>query len=204
MARKQLEAYNSTKAERREQKRHRAPQAAIYDRKATDTPRGVSQGVTRVACPSGDGSKLEVTRNLRGDVLAQMQEKREIDEHQFLAGRHWEGLWKRAEIGGVKAMDTTKEPVDGGGQNYEPLTDKQRMAVREMRRAEAALGSRGAVLVNLVLCRGWSITMIAEHMGAATKRDKLFYGRMFRDCLDVMAVEFGYADRKLLDGAVAR
>lgn len=195
-----------TKAERREMRRARqkSPLAPVHDRRATELTSGVIPAVSAVPCPSGDGTTISVIRNMRGDILAQMRDKEEINEHQFLAGRHWEGLWKRAEIGGVKAMDTTKEPVDGGGQNYEPLTDKQRMAVREMRRAEAALGLRGAVLVNLVLCRGWSITAIAEHMGAATKRDKLFYGRMFRDCLDVLAVEFGYADRKLLDGAVAR
>ena len=199
MARKQLEAYQLTKAERREQRRQKAPVTPVHDRRATDAPKGVIPAATDVPCPSGDGTRLRVIRNIRGDVLATMLDKGEISAHQFDAGRRWERHWQDAEIGGIKAMDTTKEPVDGRGQSYEPLTDKQRVAVRALRSAEARLGVRGSVLVNLVLGRGWSIRAIAEHMGSSTARERLFYGRMFRDCLDILAVEFGLADRKLLD-----
>lgn len=196
MARKQLEAFAQHKAGQRE-KRTRAPVEPVHDRMATDLAKGVIAAATRVPCPSGDGSTLTVIRNIRGDTLAALRSRNQIDEHQYMAGRHWETVWRHAEIGGVKAANPMKEPVDGGGVIVEPITDRQRKAVSDLRRADADLGIKGAVLIRSVLGRGISLDAIAKDVGTGTERDRVYFGRLFRDCLDTLAVTFCYADRKL-------
>ena len=196
MARKQLEAFAQHTANKRE-KRVRAPVESIHDRRATEFAKGVIPAATRVPCPSGDGTLLDVIRNIRGDTLAALRSRKQIDEHQYLAGRHWETVWRYAEIGGIKAANPMKEPVDGGGGIVDPLTDRQRKAVSELRRADADLGIKGAVLIRNVLGRGIGLDAIAKNAGSGTERDRVYFGRLFRDCLDTLAVTFCYADRKL-------
>lgn len=199
---KQTPAHLLTKAEKREQKRthragHKSPSAGIHDRLATDMPKGVRPVAVLVPCPSGDGSTLRVYRNVRGDTLAQMRCRGQIDEHQYEAGRMWQRFYEDAEIGGIKAMDTTKEPVDGGGQLADPLTEKVRRAVKALARADAAVGFHHIGLIRDVLGSGRTIAELAELRGMTSKADKEYLGRLFRGCLDALAVAFGLADRKL-------
>ncbi len=84
-----------------------------------------------------DDARIRVTRNVRGDPLGALWARRQIDEHQFIAGRHWQHLLEEAGTAGVRALDTTKERVDGGALSFEGLTDRQRRAARELRRAVA-------------------------------------------------------------------
>jgi len=196
LAKKQLEAYTRHKAERKPTRR--PAEVKVFDRRSLDNPKGVIPSEDEIRGPlDGPHERSAVIRNLRSDVLAQMKARRQIDECQYAAGRHWEALWERAEIGGIKAMDTTKEPVDGHGETAEPLTDRQRSAVRDLRRADSDLGIRGATLVRLVLGRRLTVEQIAVEYANGSHHDKLYFGRLFRDCLDVLAISFGYADRRL-------
>jgi hypothetical protein len=196
LAKKQLEAYTRHKAEKKPTRR--PAEVKVFDRRSLDNPKGVIPSEDEIRGPlDGPHERSAVIRNLRSDVLAQMKARRQIDECQYAAGRHWEALWERAEIGGIKAMDTTKEPVDGGGETAEPLTDRQRKAVRDLRLADGDLGVRGAVLVRRVLGRRETIRYIASEFANGSKHDELYFGRLFRDCLDVLSISFGYADRRL-------
>jgi len=192
MARKQLEAYNLHQTSKREN-RHRAPQAPVHDRIATDAPKAALTGVTRVPCPSGDGSVLRVTRNLRGDTLAYLRDRRQIDEHQFQAGRYWQAIFEAA-CGTIPAMDTTKEPVDGGGRVSDGLTDKRKEATKALLAADLVLKAEGSYIMRHIAGSGVTLAAAAEARGVSAKT----LGQKFRGCLDILAVEFNLADRKLL------
>src|SRR3974390_2897019 len=86
----------------------------VHDRRAELLPfRDTETAVEVVDDPYGPG-KIDVVRSVRDDPLAGLRARRFIDEAQFVAGRHWQQCWEDSEIGQVRAIDTTKEPVDGG------------------------------------------------------------------------------------------
>lgn len=179
--------------------RQRAPYTPVHDRRAVDVPKGVVPASVVVPCPSGDLTSLTVTINIRGDTLAYMKKRKQISEHQYIAGRHWQALYDRAVIGRIKAMDTTNEPVDGGGMISEGITDGVRDAVKGLARADAAVGLRGVFLIREVLGSGLTIDQVAQSRGMDSKTGKDRLGWMFRGCLDELAVAFGYADKRLLE-----
>ncbi len=92
----------------------------------------------------------------------------------------------------MRAIDPTKEAVDGG-RSPEPLSDAQAKALDDLKRASRELGVTGSSLIMDVLGLG----MILLHAGAkrqkTSKRELLDLGDQFRDCLDKLAVIFGYA-----------
>jgi hypothetical protein len=81
--------------------------------------------------------KVTVVRSIRSDPLAALKAQGAIDEVQFLAGQMWSWAHMRSEIGGVRAIDPTKERVDGG-RIAEPLTDVVKRALDDLRRARLA------------------------------------------------------------------
>ena len=198
MSRKQLDAYSRHKAEKSPARRSRIPKRKTFDqrefdRQATDLPRGVFPAPATVDCPSGDGTKLRVVRNLRGDTLAYLRDRNQIDEHQFHAGRRWQEIYEAA-CGTVPAMDTTKEPVDGGGVVSDGLTEKRKRATKALLSADLALQPEGAYLMRHIAGSGITLAQASEVRGVSAKT----LGKKFRVCLDVLAVEFGLADHKLL------
>jgi hypothetical protein len=51
-----------------------------------------------------------------------MKSKGQIDDCDYVAGRHWQAAWENACIGGVPAIDPSREMVDSRRQP-EMLTD---------------------------------------------------------------------------------
>jgi hypothetical protein len=138
------------------------------------------------------GGKIFAIASMRDDPLARLHARGQIDDAQYAAGRHWQKLFGDSEVGGLKAMDTTKEPVDGGGFS-DPITDRQRRAVAGLIRATKALGLEGEALVRDILGRRWFIEQAAAARGLHTQRGIDYLGRRFRECLETIAKEFGYA-----------
>lgn len=192
MPKRQLEAFNRHKADKRVSRR-RAPEPKQFDREATGLPRGVVAGKDVVDCPSGDGTRLRVVRNLRGDTLAYLRDRSQIDEHQFHAGRRWQDIYEAA-CGTVPAMDTTKEPVDGGAAVSDGLTERRKRATKALLAADLVLKPEGAYLMRHIAGSGITLAAAAKARGISAKT----LGKRFRGCLDILAVEFGLADHKLL------
>jgi hypothetical protein len=142
--------------------------------------------------PYEAGARTAVVVSLRDDPLRRLRARNQIDEAQFQAGRHWQRLCEEAEIGSIRAVDTTREPVDGGSQR-ELLTDRQRRAAQGLMRAARALGREGDELVRDVLGRRLFIEQAAALRGATTQRSIDYVGRRLRECLETLASEFGYA-----------
>jgi hypothetical protein len=155
-------------------------------------PVGIPTRDVVVDDPLQAGGKLLVTQIIRDDPLARLQRAGYIDEAQYAAGRAMQGFYERAEIGGLKAMDTTKEPVDGGGA-YEILTEKIQQATAEIIRLEAALGKEGAALVRSILVAGLFCRQYAKQNDLQSERAQRYIATRFRECLDTLAKELNYA-----------
>lgn len=139
-----------------------------------------------------NGEKITVLRSLRIDPLAALHARRQIDEAEYYAGRHWQRAYELAELGGSRAIDPTREAVDGG-KYPEPLSDIQARAFNELATASKALGMEGESIVKDVLARGMPILHVAAARGLTTERELLYIGKRFRECLNTLAVTFGYA-----------
>lgn len=151
----------------------------------------VSQGQPRIV----------VLRSIRHDPLGWSHSHDHIAEPEYLAGRHWQSLYERAEIGSIQAVDTSKEPVDGG-KVPELLTDGQRNAMLSLRSAAARLEKsvpedrpRGVARVRLVqevLAEGKFMRQIAAERGNSSRGAVGALSREFRRSLTILGEEFGF------------
>jgi hypothetical protein len=138
---------------------------------------------------SHSGGQIAVLRATRDDPLAAMLARGSIDQAQYHAGREWQRTWENAGIGAVRAIDPTKEPVSGSGPRPDPITDRQRRAVEELRTAQLMLGYEGDRLVREILGDRVALADAAQRHGWAKK----FTGQRFKECLETMAKLWGFA-----------
>jgi hypothetical protein len=178
-----------------------------HDRRATDLLRN-AQVVSVVVEDPGElvhlgggkmgraeaGGKINVVRSLRHDPLAAMhgQKINPLNEAQYLAGRHWQRNRELTEIGGARAIDFTREAVDGGGPMEARITDEKIRASKQMKVATALLGQEGEALMNSFLDDCLGIKEISLKWGRRTERERLYIGQRVRECLTTLAICFGY------------
>lgn len=165
----------------------------IHDRRSKDTLIAGQYAAIEVDDPYDIGEKIVVLRQLRCDPLARLHSHHQIDEAQYHAGRAYQKDWEIAERG-ARAIDPTKEAVDGG-RLPEPLTDSQAKSRKRLIGIRAELGRMLRPLMDGVLIQGSSIEAYCIHQGRTGARWANYYGKMFRDGLDILAVEYGLADR---------
>jgi hypothetical protein len=186
--------------------------AQIHDRRAEDLPfnariavievddaYGIQEGAVfdklRREWVSPGQPKVQVVRNLRDDPLAAMRAADQVNDVQARAGEHWQFAYLRCEIGGVKAIDPAKEAVDGGRLS-DPLSEVQQRAIKDITRARQDLGLWGDGLIRDVLGRGMTIAKAADARGLGNEYGRKYLGKRFRECLDTLAVTFGYATHR--------
>lgn len=141
---------------------------------------------------AGARPKITVVLSTRDDPLRGMLARGQIDKAQFEAGRLWQLYREQSEVGGIRAIDTTKEPVDGGGSYPEPITDTQRKAVLQLKAADARLGERGREIVEMVLWRRFTIIQVSAAFGFVSRSGVDYQGRRFRECLEALARLWGF------------
>jgi hypothetical protein len=170
---------------------------AVHDRKAADLLINAKVAAVEVEDPFAVnfGDKIVVLRSTRNDPLADMRSRDMIDECDYQAGRHWQNAHENSQIGSIRAIDPSKEAVDGG-RPPEMLTDKQRRGASDVNAAREALGPVGNALITDVLADGLSIKAAARKRGMVSDRDRLFLSRRFRECLGTLAVLFGLAMKR--------
>lgn len=139
---------------------------------------------------------ITVIRSLKGDPLARMHSRRQIDQSQFLAGRAYQECFAAAQIsnGGSGFANVA---VSGGG-IADPLTEGRQRALQRLRILDLALmrrhGGEGVGLVRDVLGECLSIEQAARRRATGvSERATRTYGWLFRKCLDVIAFKLGYA-----------
>ncbi|MFK4381484.1 hypothetical protein [Bradyrhizobium sp. USDA 223] len=167
--------------------------AQIYDRRSREVPFNAETAEVEVDNPHALDSdeKILAIRSVRGDPLGRLHAHHQIDEAQYRGGRAFQNDWERAERG-PQAVDTTREYVDGTG-TREPVTESQRQAVLRLNRIERELGTDGAALVHDVLVLGLTMDQVGQRRAVRTQRWNDYFARRFRECLDRLALIYGFA-----------
>ena len=165
----------------------------VYDRRAQDLPLNAEVAVVEVDDPFGaeTGDKIVVLRSTRSDPLAKLHSRRQIDEAQYRGGRAFQNDWEKAERG-PRAVDPTRERVDGG-EMREPITEGQRRAVVRLNRVEHELGADGTLLIHEVLILGLNMEQVGERRDLRGQRWKDYFARRVQECLDRLALFYGFA-----------
>ncbi|RXG97814.1 hypothetical protein [Bradyrhizobium zhanjiangense] len=165
----------------------------IYDRRSRDVPFNAEVAEVEVDNPLAldPGEKIVAVRSVRSDPLGRLHAHHQIDEAQYRGGRAFQSDWERAERG-PQAMDPTREYVDGA-RTREPVTESQRQAVLRLNRVERELGTDGAALVHDVLVLGLTMDQIGQRRAVRTQRWNDYFARRFRECLDRLALIYGFA-----------
>jgi hypothetical protein len=168
----------------------------VHDRRSRDLPRNAEVAAVEVDDPLAlePGEKIVALRSLRNDPLGRLHSHRQIDEAQFQGGRAFQDDWEKAERG-PQAVDPTREYVDCG-QAREPITERQRKAMLRLNRATRELGADGTALVHDVLIRGMTMDQIGQRRGLRGQRWIDYFARRFRECLDRLALIYGFATEK--------
>lgn len=166
--------------------------AGIYDRRSRDVPFNAEVAEVEVDNPLAvdPGEKIVAIRSVRSDPLGRLHAHHQIDEAQYRGGRAFQSDWERAERG-PQAMDPTREYVDGA-RTREPITESQRQAVLRLNRVERELGTDGAALVHDVLVLGLTMDQIGQRRAVRTQRWNDYFARRFRECLDRLALIYGF------------
>src|SRR5271154_5565469 len=137
----------------------------LHDRRSQDLPRNAEVAEVEIDNPLAlePGEKIVALRSIRNDPLGRLHSHRQIDEAQYHGGRAFQDDWEKAERG-PKAIDPTREYVDGGSAR-EPITERQRRAVLRLHRIERELGADGIVLVHEVLVLGLTMEQASQRRG---------------------------------------
>lgn len=167
--------------------------ARVHDRRSQDLPLNAEVAAVEVDDPLAlePGERIVALRSIRNDPLGRMHSHRHIDEAQYQGGRAFQNDWEKAERG-PRAVDPTREYVDGG-QARESITEGQRKAVLRLNRAQRELGADGSALVHEVLILGMTMEQIGQRRGLRTQRWNDYFARRFRECLDRLALMYGFA-----------
>jgi hypothetical protein len=165
----------------------------VHDRQARDLPRNAEVAAVEVDDPLAldPGEKITVLRSIRNDPLGRLHSHHQIDEAQFRGGRAFQDDWEKAERG-PRALDPTREYVDGGGMR-EPITERQRRAVLRLNRIARELGTDGIVLVHEILVQGLTMEQVTSRRGLRGQRWRDYFSKRLRECLDRLALIYGFA-----------
>ncbi len=137
--------------------------------------------------------RVTVVRAMRTDALVRLHHARRIDDCAYEAGRMMQALMEAAEVRGPRSVDTTQEPVDGGGGVPTIMSDRQFKAIKQLNSIYPVLGQDGYALVYAVLAKGMMPEQYGRAMGMTDLRDLNALGRELRRRLDNLAVVFGLA-----------
>jgi hypothetical protein len=176
----------------------------VHDRRSQDLPRNAEVAAVEVDDPLAlePGEKIVTLRSIRNDPLGRLHSHRQIDEAQFQGGRAFQDDWEKAERG-PQAVDPTREYVDGASPR-EPITERQRKAVLRLNRAERELGADGSALVHEVLVLGLTMEQIVTRRGLQGQRWMDYFAKRFRECLDRLALLYGFASEQRARATIRR
>jgi hypothetical protein len=139
------------------------------------------------------GEKIKVLRALRDDPLADMHNRGQIDDPLFMAARKLQATHRRATVGSISAIDTTKDVVDGG-KGYEGLTNDQVDAFKELKEVDKLLGPNVAFVVRAICLENLSATALAKRLsgGSASGHRREWIMGGLRTGLGKLVVYWGF------------
>jgi hypothetical protein len=167
-----------------------------HDRRATEFNMGIIQHVAPIEVddPLELGGKLIVMRSTRNDTLGNMHAKKYIREDQYHAGREYQNYFEIAQ-GQQQACDPSQPYVDQSFRHRD-ISVSLSEALKQLNRANRVLGQSGAALTTDVLIAGLSIAQVAEKRDVRGEIELKYLGKRFRECLDCLAIVYGFAMRE--------
>jgi hypothetical protein len=164
------------------------------DRRATDLLIKAQVVAVEVEDPYAlePGDKIVAFRSLRDDPLARLHCRQMIDDAQYSAGKDYRRDLEMIEIGGARAIDPTKEAVDGG-RHVERDSDAYGKAHKRLAEASKVMGLFHESVVRAVLAGNLFPAQVAVLWGYTSDRDQDYYARSFRTGLELLAGFYGYA-----------
>lgn len=159
-------------------------------RSNTLLPRGANVAPVEVDNPNKRGEKIIIWRN-RKDPLSFYASCTPpvIDEPQRLAGEHWRRCYELCVVGSVRGYWLRDYVDQSAGTQYEPISDNQVRASKDLARAAKKLGEKGVMIVKAILIDGFFAKQLANGDG---ERGERYYVDRFRECLQDLAIVFTY------------
>lgn len=169
------------------------------DRRARDLLRNAHVVAVEVDDPYAleSGEKIVAFRSLRDDPLARLHCRKMISDVQHEAGKDYRRDMELVEIGGARAIDPTKEAVDGGRFIAEPISAAYGKAHKRLGEAGVAMGLLQESIVRAVLAGNLFPGQVAVVRGFRSEKDQGHYAWLFRKALDVLAVFYGHSNEPL-------
>ena len=150
--------------------------------------------VTAVDAAYRRGEYEEVAKNIRESGLSYMLAHGNIDHAQYRAG-DWYRVRREMSQG---AVDPSNEPVDVSGK-ADPVSSRILFAGLEIARLKRLLPEVKWGLIELICVGNFTIQEATyAGFGVNNQYNRKVTGRLFRGGLNLMAVELGYASKKVL------
>jgi hypothetical protein len=130
---------------------------------ATSTHVELGEGL--VDDPYEKGAKLRVIKNVREHPVSHLHARGILSDSQAIAGETFRSNYERAVLGASRAIDYTKERVDGG-LPAEPLSESAQRATQWLNDVarHSGCGMRGYAILTAVCGEGQGIVATARIM----------------------------------------
>ena len=142
--------------------------------------------------PSGNPRRVEMVINPRESPLSNMYyNNKSMPRYQYEAGLYFRHLYERKQLGGgLKAMNPTKEPVDGNPPCHDPISDPQTRAFNELKRVEDYFSKYDYKLIEAFLGEGKTLGELRS-----TGHGKRKASAQIRACLEILAIQWGFRSK---------
>ena len=163
----------------------------IHDRRTCDLVRGAEVAPIEIDDPLEAGGRLYVMRSTRNDPLASLHARKYIDDAQYQGGRAFQGDFETIQSR-PQAVDASQPYVD---RSFMPrgISEAYSGAFDRLNAAHAALGQIGSALAHDVLIDGRTMAKVAARRNLAGEQWEKYFGMRFRECLDCLALVYGFA-----------
>jgi hypothetical protein len=129
--------------------------------------------------------KTKAYINIRESPLGLLAAKGLLTAAQLKAGSQFRALWEQLGSS-IKAMDYSKDPVDGGGMS-EPISIRQMQAGLDLKECRKVLGPRHYDVLVKVLGQGIEVSKLGK-----TRRERDTYMDYLKHALEDLAEHWGY------------
>lgn len=129
--------------------------------------------------------KIKATINAAESPIGRMIVRKQISEAQGMASIEFRRLWEAMGGAGVKALDYSRDQVDGGG-IAEPISIRQMDAARKLRSLREYIGTRHYDVLVKVVGEGIEVNVIGR-----SHREKLTLMDYLKDGLEDAATFWG-------------
>ncbi len=136
--------------------------------------------------------KIRAAHNAKESAIITMAARGHLTVAQVRAAKNFCTLWEAMGGAGARAIDYSREPVDGG-RSPEAITEKQLRAGKEMKACADLLGVLGYELV----CKVAGMGMSLQEVAGTERRRRDHAADSLRGCLEVLAVHWGYSNAKI-------